>query len=507
MSEEVRNDAATGAETGEQQVNSLFAQRLAKVRELEAAGIDPYGHAFPNTVPIEQVRAEFVVPAEGEYGPEVIVAGRLTARRGMGKSIFADLRDSSGKIQLFVGKSEIGDEAFALFKKLDIGDIVGIKGPTFLTRMGELTIRVHECTLLSKSLRPLPEKFHGLVDVEQRYRQRYLDLIMNEESRSRFVKRSKIIACIRNYMLANRFMEVETPMLHPIPGGANAKPFITHHNALDMDMYLRIAPELYLKRLVVGGFERVFELNRNFRNEGLSIRHNPEFTMMEFYATYWTYKDQMDFTEAILRHVAQEVNGSTMVHYQGHDIDLGKPFDRLTPRQAIQKYAPQYTDEKLADEAFLRSELKRLGAPQPDYVGIGALEMALFEEVAESKLIDPTFIVDYPVEISPLARASDTNPELTERFELYIAGRETANGFSELNDPEDQAARFKAQADAKAHGDDEAMYYDADYIRALEFGLPPTGGCGIGIDRFVMLLTDAASIRDVLLFPHMRPEA
>ena len=259
--------------------------------------------------------------------------------------------------------------------------------------------------------------------------------------------------------------------------------------------------------MVVGGFERVFELNRNFRNEGLSIRHNPEFTMMEFYATYWTYKDQMDFTDSVLRPVAEEVNGTTMVHYQGHDIDLGKPFDRLTPRQAIQKYAPQYTDEKLNDEAFLRNELKRLGAPQPDYVGLGALEMALFEEVAESKLIDPTFIVDYPVEISPLARASDTNPELTERFELYIAGRETANGFSELNDPEDQAARFKAQADAKAHGDDEAMYYYADYIRALEFGLPPTGGCGIGIDRFVMLLTDAASIRDVLLFPHMRPEA
>jgi lysyl-tRNA synthetase class 2 len=319
--------------------------------------------------------------------------------------------------------------------------------------------------------------------------------------------RSKIIASIRNFMLANRFMEVETPMLHPIPGGANAKPFVTHHNALDMDMYLRIAPELYLKRLVVGGFERVFEINRNFRNEGLSVRHNPEFTMMEFYATYWTYKDQMDFTENLLRTVAIEATGKTLISYQGHEIDLGKPFDRLTPRQAILKYAPKYTVEQLDDEAFLRNELARLGEPQPAYVGKGALEMALFEEVAEHKLIQPTFIIDYPTEISPLARASDANPEITERFELFMAGRETANGFSELNDPEDQAARFRAQAEAKTQGDDEAMYYDADFIRALEFGLPPTGGCGIGVDRFVMMLTDAPSIRDVLLFPHMRPEA
>ncbi len=505
MTENKVQEAAVTAE----EENHIIAERRAKLAKWRETG-----HAYPN----DFVRKDLFGDIRAAYGDKsaeeleaeahtVAVSGRMMLKRVMGKASFATVRDCTGTMQYFLSPSEVGEEAYTEFKNMDIGDIVAAEGTIFKTKRGELSVRVHKIRLMSKAIRPLAEKFRGLADQEICYRQRYLDLIMNESSRERFVKRSKIIASIRNFMLANRFMEVETPMLHPIPGGANAKPFITHHNALDMDMYLRIAPELYLKRLVVGGFERVFELNRNFRNEGLSIRHNPEFTMMEFYATYWTYKDQMDFTESVLRHVAEEVNGTTMVHYQGHDIDLGKPFDRLTPRQAIQKYAPQYTDEKLNDEAFLRNELKRLGAPQPDYVGLGALEMALFEEVAESKLIDPTFIVDYPVEISPLARASDTNPELTERFELYIAGRETANGFSELNDPEDQAARFKAQADAKAHGDDEAMYYDADYIRALEFGLPPTGGCGIGIDRFVMLLTDAASIRDVLLFPHMRPEA
>ena len=505
MAENKVQEAAVTAE----EENHIIAERRAKLAKWRETG-----HAYPN----DFVRKDLFGDIRAAYGEKsaeeleaeahtVAVSGRMMLKRVMGKASFATVRDCTGTMQYFLSPSEVGEEAYAEFKNMDIGDIVAAEGTIFKTKRGELSVRVHKIRLMSKAIRPLAEKFRGLADQEICYRQRYLDLIMNETSRERFIKRSKIIASIRNFMLANRFMEVETPMLHPIPGGANAKPFITHHNALDMDMYLRIAPELYLKRLVVGGFERVFELNRNFRNEGLSIRHNPEFTMMEFYATYWTYKDQMDFTESVLRHVAEEVNGTTMVHYQGHDIDLGKPFDRLTPRQAIQKYAPQYTDEKLNDEAFLRNELKRLGAPQPDYVGLGALEMALCEEVAESKLIDPTFIVDYPVEISPLARASDTNPELTERFELYIAGRETANGFSELNDPEDQAARFKAQADAKAHGDDEAMYYDADYIRALEFGLPPTGGCGIGIDRFVMLLTDAASIRDVLLFPHMRPEA
>ena len=319
--------------------------------------------------------------------------------------------------------------------------------------------------------------------------------------------RARKIAAIRSFMLAHRFLEVETPMLHPIPGGANAKPFITHHNALDMDMYLRIAPELYLKRLVVGGFERVFEINRNFRNEGVSVRHNPEFTMMEFYCTYWTYRDQMQFTEDLLRTAAREATGSAILPYQGHEIDLEKPFDRLTPVEAILKYSPDYTAEQLADEAFLRAELVRLGEPQPDYVGLGALQMALFEETTEAKLIQPTFIIDYPTEISPLARASDANHDVTERFELFIAGRELGNGFSELNDPAAQAARVKAQADAKSPGADDALYSDADYIRALEYGLPPTAGCGVGIDRFIMLLTDAPTIRDVLLFPHMRPES
>jgi lysyl-tRNA synthetase class 2 len=387
-----------------------------------------------------------------------------------------------------------------------LGDIVAARGKLFRTKRGELSVRVTELRLLTKNLRPLPDKHKGLQDPEMCCRQREVDLIINEESRNRFMTRFKAVSAIRNFMQQHRFVEVETPMLHPIPGGANAKPFITHHNALDIDQYLRIAPELYLKRLVIGGFERVFEVNRCFRNEGIDTRHNPEFTTIEFYATYWTYKDQIEFTENLLRYVAREATGSEVINYQGTEIDLSKPFDRLTPQEAILKYAPQYKLEQLEDEGFLRNELKRLGAPQPEWVGIGALVMALFEETAESKLIQPTFIVDYPVEISPLARASDTKPGLTERFELFIFGRETANGFSELNDPEDQAQRFQAQADAKTNGDDEAMYYDADFIRALEYGLPPTAGCGVGIDRFVMLLTNSTTIRDVLLFPALRPE-
>ena len=489
--------------------NHIIAERRAKLAKWREEG-RAYPNDFVRTDLFGDIRTKYENATAEELEalqPEVAVSGRMMLKRIMGKASFATVRDGSGQMQYFMTPSEMGDEAYAAFKTMDIGDIIAAEGVVFRTKRGELSVRVKTLRLMSKSLRPLAEKFKGLADQEICYRQRYLDLIMNEESRERFLTRSKIIASIRNFMLANRFMEVETPMLHPIPGGANAKPFVTHHNALDMDMYLRIAPELYLKRLVVGGFERVFEINRNFRNEGLSVRHNPEFTMMEFYATYWTYKDQMDFTENLLRTVAIEATGKTLISYQGHEIDLGKPFDRLTPRQAILKYAPKYTVEQLDDEAFLRNELARLGEPQPAYVGKGALEMALFEEVAEHKLIQPTFIIDYPTEISPLARASDANPEITERFELFMAGRETANGFSELNDPEDQAARFRAQAEAKTQGDDEAMYYDADFIRALEFGLPPTGGCGIGVDRFVMMLTDAPSIRDVLLFPHMRPEA
>ena len=378
------------------------------------------------------------------------------------------------------------------------------------TRTGELTVKASTIRLLTKSLRPLPDKFHGLADQEMKYRQRYVDLIVSEDTRRTFLARSKMMSAIRNQMVEAGFLEVETPMLHPIPGGAAAKPFITHHNALDQEMFLRIAPELYLKRLVVGGFERVFEVNRNFRNEGLSPRHNPEFTMMEFYAAYTDYVWLMDFTEALIRRAAVEATGSALLQYQGRELDMSQPFARLTIVQAIKAHAPHYTDAQLADAAFLRAELKRLGAhvegPQLKNAGLGALQLALFEETAESQLWAPTFIIDYPVEVSPLARESDTRPGITERFELFIVGREIANGFSELNDAEDQAARFQAQVAAKDAGDHEAMHFDADYIRALEYGLPPTGGCGIGIDRLAMLLTDSPAIRDVILFPALKRE-
>jgi len=360
--------------------------------------------------------------------------------------------------------------------------------------------------LLTKSLRPLPDKHHGLSDQETKYRQRYVDLIMSEETRRTFKARTAAMSSIRNFMTENDFMEVETPMLHTIPGGAAAKPFITHHNALDMQMFLRIAPELYLKRLVVGGFERVFEVNRNFRNEGVSPRHNPEFTMMEFYAAYADYQWVMDFTEAVIRRAAVDAHGTAVLTYQGRELDLSKPFHRLTIVGAINKYAPQYTNEQLHDADFLRAELAKFGAKPHAHAGLGALQLGLFEETAEAQLWEPTYIVDYPVEVSPLARASDTVPGITERFELFIVGREIANGFSELNDAEDQAARFQAQVAAKDAGDEEAMYYDADYIRALEYGMPPTGGCGIGIDRLIMLITDSPNIRDVILFPHLRRE-
>ncbi len=498
---------APAATTAEDE-NHIIAERRAKLARLREQGV-----AYPNDFVREDLfgdlRATWGNKSKEEIeaaNVQVAVSGRMMLKRIMGKASFATVHDFTGDMQYFVTPADVGDEAYTMFKGLDLGDIVAARGQLFRTNRGELSVRVKELRLMTKSIRPLPDKHKGLTDPETCYRQRYADLIINAESRERFAKRFKAVSAIRRFMEDNRFVEVETPMLNPIPGGANAKPFVTHHNALDIDQYLRIAPELYLKRLVVGGFERVFEINRCFRNEGIDTRHNPEFTTIEFYATYWTYKDQIEFTEKLLRYVARAATGSEVITYQGTEIDLSQPFARLTPQQAIMKYAPQYTEQQLADEAFLRAELKRIGAPQPDWVGIGALVMALFEETAESKLIQPTFIVDYPVEISPLARASDTNPALTERFELFIFGRETANGFSELNDPEDQAQRFQAQADAKSHGDDEAMYYDADFIRALEYGLPPTAGCGIGIDRFVMLLTDAPTIRDVLLFPAMRPE-
>ncbi|MEK7946121.1 lysine--tRNA ligase [Pigmentiphaga sp. YJ18] len=496
-----------------QDENQIIAERRAKLARLREAG-----PAFPNDfVPAD--RAAALHAAHDGTEKEALdatdiaasVAGRMMLKRVMGKASFATLQDSTGRIQIYLSKELVGEEVYNAFKHWDIGDILAVRGKVFKTNKGELSIQAAEVRLLTKSLRPLPDKFHGIADQEMRYRQRYVDLVMTESTRNTFVARSRAIASIRRLMTEAGFLEVETPMLHAIPGGAAAKPFTTHHNALDMPMYLRIAPELYLKRLIVGGFERVFELNRNFRNEGVSPRHNPEFTMMEFYAAYGDYRWLMDFTEQLIRQAAIDATGGAKVTYQGREVDLSQPFDRLTITEAIHKYAqPGYTDEQLNDEVFVRAELKRLGAhvdgPQLARAGLGALQLALFEETAEAKLWQPTYIIDYPVEVSPLARGSDTRPGITERFELFMVGREIANGFSELNDAEDQAERFRKQVEAKDAGDEEAMYYDADYIRALEYGMPPTAGCGIGIDRLVMLLTDSPSIRDVILFPHLRPE-
>jgi lysyl-tRNA synthetase class 2 len=427
-------------------------------------------------------------------------------KRPMGKITFAQIQDMSGQIQIFVADNAPSKDVHSAFKHYDIGDIIGVEGVLFKTRTDEVTVRVRALRLLAKSLRPLPEKFHGLADPELRYRQRYVDLIMNEDARLVFVRRFRIVQSVRNFLLARRYIEVETPMMQPIPGGAAARPFATHHNALDMDLYLRIAPELYLKRLIVGGFEKVFELNRNFRNEGISTRHNPEFTMLEFYAAYLTYDALMSLIEIMLREIAQVVLGTTTISYQGHGIDLAQPYRRLTIAGAIKEFNPEMTDGLLGDREGLIARLKALNLAYRPEDGIGGLQLTLFENTVEQKLVQPTYIVDYPTEVSPLARRSDRNPEVTERFELYIAGREIANGFSELNDPEDQAERFMQQARQKEAGDAEAMHYDADYIRALEYGMPPTAGAGIGIDRLVMLFTDSPSIRDVILFPLLRPE-
>jgi lysyl-tRNA synthetase class 2 len=492
--------------------NQIIGERRAKLGEIRAAGV-----AFPNDfVPTHKALAlheanDARETADFDNETAVVsIAGRMMLKRVMGKASFATVKDGSGPIQLYISTDAVGAEVYADFKRWDMGDIVAATGTLFKTRTGELSIKATAIRLLTKSLRPLPDKFHGLADQEVKYRQRYVDLIMSDETRKTFVARSKSLAAIRTFMTNHDFLEVETPMLHPIPGGAAAKPFSTHHNALDMQMFLRIAPELYLKRLVVGGFERVFEVNRNFRNEGVSPRHNPEFTMLEFYAAYADYQWLMGFTEALIRDAAIAATGSAVLTYQGKPLDLSKPFDRLTITGAIQKHFPEYRDEDLADIEYLRRELKKKGAaidhPPLKNAGLGALQLALFEETSESLLWDPTYIIDYPIEVSPLARESDTRPGITERFELFIVGREVANGFSELNDAEDQAARFQSQVAAKEAGDEEAMYYDADYIRALEYGMPPTGGCGVGIDRLVMLLTDSPNIRDVILFPHMRKE-
>jgi len=503
----------TSAPQADNDDNAILAERRAKLAALRQDGV-----AFPNdfrpTHKAAALREQYgEVEAEQLAALEVpvAVAGRMMLKRIMGKASFATVQDASGahadgRIQLFLTQELLGEAAYKAFKHYDLGDILGAEGTLFKTKTGELSVKVSRLRLLTKSLRPLPDKFHGLSDQETRYRQRYVDLIINEDTRRTFRARTAAMSSIRRFMEQHGFMEVETPMLHPIPGGAAAKPFITHHNALDMQMFLRIAPELYLKRLVVGGFERVFEVNRNFRNEGVSPRHNPEFTMMEFYAAYVDYKWLMDFTESVIRQAAIDAHGTAVLSYQGRELDLSQPFHRLTILEAIRKYAPDYTDAQLQDTGFLRQELKKFGVAPLATAGLGALQLALFEETAEAQLWEPAYIIDYPVEVSPLARASDTVPGITERFELFITGREIANGFSELNDPEDQAARFRAQVEAKDAGDEEAMYYDADYIRALEYGLPPTGGCGIGIDRLMMLITDSPNIRDVILFPHLRRE-
>lgn len=499
-----------------EQKNTAPAQdenKLIAVRREKLALIKEQGNAYPNDFRrehfAESLHAEydqFDKETLDEKAVSVSLAGRLMAKRVMGKASFAHVQDMTGRIQLFVQRDTLPEGHYQTFKGWDIGDIIALEGVLFKTKTDELSVRISSIRLLTKSLRPLPEKFHGLADQEQRYRQRYVDLIMNEESRRVFKIRSKVVSFIRNYLVANNFMEVETPMMHVIPGGATAKPFATHHNALDMELFLRIAPELYLKRLVVGGFERVFEINRSFRNEGLSTRHNPEFTMLEFYQAYADYKDLMDLTEDMLRTLAVSVLGSPVVHYQGGDYDLGKPFRRMSVIESILHYNPDLTADNLATIEAATVVANVLHIPLLDGYGLGKIQIEIFEKTVEEKLQEPTFITEYPTEVSPLARRSDNNPFVTDRFEFFVGGREVANGFSELNDSEDQAERFKQQVEDKNAGDDEAMHYDADYIRALEVGLPPTAGEGIGIDRLVMFLTDSASIRDVILFPHMRPE-
>ncbi|MEW8661887.1 MAG: lysine--tRNA ligase [Candidatus Thiodiazotropha sp.] len=489
--------------------NKLIAQRREKLQLLRENG-----NAFPNDFRRNSMAGEL----HAEYGEKsgealeaeglrVKLAGRMMSRRVMGKASFAHLQDMSGRIQLFVQRDALEEGLYnSQFKKWDIGDIIGAEGLLFKTKTGELSVKVDSLRLLTKALRPLPEKFHGLSDQEIRYRQRYVDLIMNEASRKTFQMRTRIVQFIRGFLDQRGFLEVETPMMQVIPGGATARPFATRHNALDMDMFLRIAPELYLKRLVVGGFERVYEINRNFRNEGLSTRHNPEFTMLEFYEAYADFNDLMDLTEAMLRALCQELLGSTQVTYQGERYDFSSPFQRMTVKQSICHFNPEISAAMLDDEAQARAIAEGMEIPLKPSYGLGKIQIEIFEKSVEHRLMNPTFITAYPTEVSPLARRNDADPLVTDRFEFFVGGREIANGFSELNDAEDQAERFREQVAEKEAGDDEAMHYDADYVRALEHGMPPTAGEGIGIDRLVMLLTDSSSIRDVLLFPHMRPE-
>jgi lysyl-tRNA synthetase class 2 len=482
--------------------NKLVEERREKLKALRAAG-----PAFPNDFRRKDFAADLVAKHGGKAKEqlekervEATVAGRMMLKRVMGKASFATLQDGTGRIQVYITQETPNYEGF---KHWDLGDIVGVEGTLFKTMKGELTINARKMVLLVKALRPLPEKFHGLADHEMRYRQRYVDLIVNPQVKEVFLTRAKVVQSLREALSADGYVEVETPMMQPIPGGAAARPFKTHHNALDMDLYMRIAPELYLKRLVVGGLERVFEINRNFRNEGMSTRHNPEYTMLEWYCAYQDWRYMMEHCEKLVREAARAV-GKTSTPYQGKALDFSKPFGRLAIPEAIRR---QGIEGDLRDRKFLASKLTALGVEHTKDQGWGALQLMLFEAIAEKHLVEPTFVTDFPAEVSPLSRRRDSDPQIAERFELFIDAKEIANGFSELNDPEDQAARFLDQVKLKDAGDQEAMYYDADYVRALEYGLPPCAGCGLGVDRLVMLLTDSASIRDVILFPHMRPEA
>ncbi len=488
--------------------NEQVAQRREKLAVLRAQG-----RAYPNGFERDTLSSE-INDSCGELDKEaiaaldktVVIAGRIMTRRMMGKASFTHIQDMNGRIQVYVKGDLLEDGVYEDFKGWDIGDIIGVTGKVFKTNKGELSVRASDIQLLTKSLRPLPDKWAGLSDQEVKYRQRYIDLIVNEQSRKTFIMRSQVVESIRQFMIQRSFMEVETPMMHVIPGGATAKPFETHHNALNIPLYLRVAPELYLKRLVVGGFEKVFEVNRNFRNEGLSTRHNPEFTMLEFYWAYADYNDLMNLTEDMLRTVVDKVIGDQCFDSQGESYDFSKPFTRMTVVESIIHYNPEMTLEDLSHIKSATKIAENLGIQIKDSYGLGKIQIEIFEETVEEKLIQPTFITAYPVEVSPLSRRNDDDPFTADRFEFFVSGREIANGFSELNDPDDQKARFLDQVAAKDAGDDEAMHFDADYITALEYGLPPTAGEGIGIDRLVMLLSDSPSIKDVLLFPHMRPQ-
>ncbi|MDP3562794.1 MAG: lysine--tRNA ligase [Legionellaceae bacterium] len=488
----------------------LDESEVYQIRKQKLASLRAQGFDFPNqfrrtdlAADLSNQYAKFSKEELAEQSISVAVAGRIVLRRVMGKASFVHIQDVSGRIQIYVRENDL-PEQYEQFKHWDLGDIIGINGHLFITNTGELTLHATAISLLTKSLRPLPDKFHGLADQEVRYRKRYVDLIANEDSRKTFLIRSKLIQSFRRFMDNHQFLEVETPMMHPIPGGALARPFVTYHNTLDMEMFLRIAPELYLKRLIVGGFERVYEINRNFRNEGISPRHNPEFTMVEFYQAYADYTDMMDFTEKLLHFLCDDVLGTREVMYQGQLIDMNQPFVRISIPEAILKYHPTLSIDDIATEEKCRNVLKKLGFAYKDTDGLGKLQMIIFEETIEHQLIQPTFVTAYPTEVSPLARRSAHDPSVTDRFEFFIAGREIANGFSELNDAEDQAARFQKQVEDKDAGDLEAMHFDSDYIEALEYGMPPTAGEGIGIDRLAMLFTDSPSIRDVILFPHLR---